>query len=273
MFSLKKVLIPLFYILFTMLSIFGEDARLAVMDFKADGVEESVARQVTELIRTEIISTSDYVVIERKHIDLILKEQGMQVLDTSDEKSAVRIGRLLSAQKILIGSVMKFGKSFIVNGRIVDVEKGIAEYGCRQTVKEIEELVDAVSDFCEKLMGNEPETKIVKNEDYTEENEDATEENDDDSDIIMRTEKKVYARYENIVVIYKNFPGNKYDYISLAYSGKNETDYYEYDWTYGNVNGKLTFSGVEPGEYEVRAHLRYYNGSQEINKRYKFRVK
>ncbi|PKL40111.1 MAG: hypothetical protein CVV44_07815 [Spirochaetae bacterium HGW-Spirochaetae-1] len=125
--------------------------RIAVMDFKADGVPEATARRVSELIRTEMINSGEFIVIERKQMDMILKEQGFQKSGCTDETCAVEVGKLVSAEKILIGTVMKLGDKIIINGRIVDVEKGIAEIGEREEAATMTELADASVDFTRNL--------------------------------------------------------------------------------------------------------------------------
>lgn len=130
---------------------YGEKMRIVIMDFKADGVQAATANRVSELIRTEMINSGEFLIIERKQMDMIFKEQGFQKTGCTDESCAVEIGRLLSARKILIGTVMKLGETIIINGRIVDVEKGVAEFGEKQDAVSEKDLFNAVTLFTEKL--------------------------------------------------------------------------------------------------------------------------
>jgi len=138
-------------ILLLSVSSYAEKMRIVVMDFKADGVTNAVAARVSELIRTEMINSGEFLIIERKQMDMIFKEQGFQKTGCTDESCAVEIGRLLSARKILIGTVMKLGEAIIINGRIVDVEKGVAEFGEKQDAASEKDLFNAVTLFSEKL--------------------------------------------------------------------------------------------------------------------------
>ncbi|MFC1670232.1 CsgG/HfaB family protein [Spirochaetota bacterium] len=135
---------------------------LAVMDFKAEGVSKRVAKNTSELIRTEMINTGKYRVVERKQINQILKEQGFQKTGCTDQQCAVKIGKLLSAKYILIGTIMKYEGNIVINGRIVDVEKGIALFGQRQLTKK-GKLFSAVTLFTDKLTAKiTKERKTVK---------------------------------------------------------------------------------------------------------------
>lgn len=148
---MKRLTFALFIILAAPPFLYAGKMTLAVMDFKADGVSRQQARRISELIRTEMINTGRYTVVERKQMNQILKEQGFQKSGCSDQDCAVKIGKLLSARYILIGTVMKFGRSVVINGRIVDVEKGVGLFGQKQRAKTDDDLFDAVNKFASKL--------------------------------------------------------------------------------------------------------------------------
>ncbi len=80
------------------------------------------------MIRTHLVNMDRFVVIERTQMDAILKEQGFQRTGCTDQECAVEMGKLMSANMIMIGSVSPLGKAIVLNVRIVDVEKGRIEY-------------------------------------------------------------------------------------------------------------------------------------------------
>ena len=129
----------------------GEKMRIAILDFKGDGVAESMARRITELIRSEMINTGSYIVIERSYMDSILKEQSFQQAGCTDVGCAVEMGKLLSANKMLLGTIMNIGKKTVITGRIIDVQKGVAEFSQNQSVQSDDELFAAVSLFAKNL--------------------------------------------------------------------------------------------------------------------------
>lgn len=101
---MKKLAIIFPAILIISLSAFSapvEKMRMAVMDFRPDGVSKSLTRKKSELIRGEMINTGKFIVIERSQIGQILKEQGFRTSGCSDTSCAVKVGKMLSANKIL----------------------------------------------------------------------------------------------------------------------------------------------------------------------------
>lgn len=131
----------------------GTREMIAVMDFISRDVPPSVAYNVSELIRTELINTGKYTVLERSQVKEILKEQGLQQTGCTETSCAVQIGKLLSARKILIGSVMKLGAKLIISGRVVDVEKGVGEQGASGKADSIDNLDQGVIEFINNLTG------------------------------------------------------------------------------------------------------------------------
>lgn len=114
----------LIYFLFLAANAYSEEnMRVAVMELRPAGVSADTTKAISSMLRTQIIDSGKFTVVEREQMDLILKEQGLQLTGCTDAACAVEIGKLISARKILIGEVSKLGKSFIISCRIVDVEK------------------------------------------------------------------------------------------------------------------------------------------------------
>ena len=98
---MKKLFLVSIFIIFTFNTLSADDRmRIAILDFQADGVSKSIARRISELIRTEMINTGKYIVIERNQMNIILKEQGLQQTGCTDENCAVQVGKLLSAKTL-----------------------------------------------------------------------------------------------------------------------------------------------------------------------------
>ncbi len=148
--QMKKIFI-LALLLCLSTPVFAKKMRIAVMDFKPDGVSKSIARKVSELIRSNMINIGKYIVIERAQMKQILKEQGFQRTGCTDVTCAVKIGKILSANKILVGTVMDMEGTIIITGRIVDVESGAGEFSHDQEVESKKRLYKGVKLFTSNL--------------------------------------------------------------------------------------------------------------------------
>jgi len=124
---------------------------IAVIDFDAKGVTKNDASRVSEWLRTELINTGQFRVIERSAMNAILNEQALSMTGCTDTSCAVEVGKLLSARKILVGSVEFWNNKVFINGRIIDVEKGVAEFAHKETVNSIKELDTGAASFAKNL--------------------------------------------------------------------------------------------------------------------------
>ena len=165
---MKRILIYIISILVIGLSnIYSVEGkiRLAILDLDPVGVDQITALTVSDLLRTELFNTGLFMVIERQEMTSILKEQEYQMSGCTSTECAVQIGKLLSANKILVGTVNKLGKSFIINARIVNVEKGTMEFGDKAKVSSLDELDKGCEIFARKLAARIRGAKIIEEED------------------------------------------------------------------------------------------------------------
>lgn len=129
-----------------------EKVRLAVMDLEALGLDESIALTISDLLRTELFKTELFILIERKEMQEILKEQEFQVSGCAETECAVQLGRLLSAHKVLVGTLSKLGDVYILNARMVDVETGEMEFGEKVTARTKSELIKATEAYSRAIV-------------------------------------------------------------------------------------------------------------------------
>ncbi len=78
-------------------------------------------------------------VVERERLDAILSEMKLQQSGLTDPASAVRIGRVLGVQALLMGSYTAIGGMIRIDARIVEVETGL--------VLKAEEVTGRTDDF------------------------------------------------------------------------------------------------------------------------------
>lgn len=94
--------------------------RVAIMNFDYStvqssisaifGVNQDVGKGVADLLVEKLVNTGTYSVIERKAIDKILAEQNFSNSDRADANTAAKLGKLLGADAIVLGSIVQFGR-------------------------------------------------------------------------------------------------------------------------------------------------------------------
>ena len=128
-----------------------------MLDFLAKGsVTTSDASILTDRVRSLIVQSRRFKVMERENMAHILKEQGFQSTQVCDSQDCyLQLGHLLAVRRIITGSVSRLGKLYIVNLRVVDVEKGLilqevfSDCNCpRETL-----MTDTVPQLVQRLIG------------------------------------------------------------------------------------------------------------------------
>lgn len=127
--------------------------RVAVVSFKAQNVPEGEAEAVTSLFETQLIKTKAFIVIEQNDINAILDAQEISVSDCTDEACAVEIGKLLAAEKIILGSLTKIGDTYILTAKLVDIVKGVSEKAASMEVESSRALIKKTSELARLISG------------------------------------------------------------------------------------------------------------------------
>jgi len=133
---------------------------IAVLDFESVGAEEHLGKAVAEIMRTELIGSNNFRVVERAQINKALSEQQLQMSGVIDDKSAVEIGKLIGADSIIVGSVVKIGTSYTINSRMIDVRTGEATLGRNLSGNDLNLLTSMSHDLIQKLFGMQKKTEV-----------------------------------------------------------------------------------------------------------------
>lgn len=98
---------------------------VAVSDLNPRGIAANDASIITDRLRAELLQTGKVRVLERAEMDKILKEQAFQNSGACDQSEcAVEMGKLLSVDRMMVGSVGRIGTLYTLSTRILDVRTG-----------------------------------------------------------------------------------------------------------------------------------------------------
>jgi curli biogenesis system outer membrane secretion channel CsgG len=74
------------------------------------GTNQDIGKGVADLLVEKLVKSGQFRVIERKAIDKILSEQNFSNSDRADPNTAAKIGRLMGADAMVMGSITQFGR-------------------------------------------------------------------------------------------------------------------------------------------------------------------
>jgi hypothetical protein len=118
--------------------------RVAILDFtNTGGLSKQETVTLGNRLRSMLVKTNAFVVLERGQMDDILNEQGFQQSGCTTTECAVEMGRLLNVQKMISGTIGKLGQTYTIDLSLIDVETAEIEKSFFRDFKgEIDGLLD-----------------------------------------------------------------------------------------------------------------------------------
>jgi hypothetical protein len=128
---------------------------VAVLDFSPqEGVSTGDAVNIRDWLQAALVGAGLFRVAERTAIQRVLAEQALQQTGCTTESCAVRVGRVLNVQRVVVGTVGKFQGRYVVNVRAVEVETSRVVFGDKAMGAGIEELSGEVERLADRLGRN-----------------------------------------------------------------------------------------------------------------------
>lgn len=118
----------------------GLRTKVAVLAFETVGDDAKLGEGAAEILRTTLVETGRYTIVERGMLKQVLEEQRLNLSGVVDQKEAAGIGKILGAQLVAVGSVVRLGENYTLNIRFVNVETGEVVSGRKLTARNKEEI-------------------------------------------------------------------------------------------------------------------------------------
>jgi TolB-like protein len=124
---------------------------IAVAGLDAQNVSAGDAAVVSDLLRAEFVRTRAFIVIERQSVERILAEQVFQKTGCTTEECAIKVGRLLNARYVAVGSFGKLLSTYVVSVRVVEVETGAVAFSGVARGENEAELVGPLGELADRM--------------------------------------------------------------------------------------------------------------------------
>ena len=137
---------------------------VAILDFESRGIPTYEVETLTERLRSEAANTNAIRLIDRKMLESILNEQGLQQSGCTTDECAAEVGQLLGAQYMINGSIGKLGNTYTIDAKLVSVTTGAAERAKTVTyVGEVSELIVEMEILAWEIVGlDAPQSLLMK---------------------------------------------------------------------------------------------------------------
>lgn len=120
---MKRIVLS-FVLFISMISVFGDDIAITINDFTIESSNPShkyIGKGLSRLVAGELRKSPKIKIIEREKLAKILEEQELSLSAFSDASKQVEIGRLLSANYIIMGEIIDMDNTLLLSLRMVSV--------------------------------------------------------------------------------------------------------------------------------------------------------
>lgn len=100
-----------------------EKKNIAVIDLDSEGgLSKSEVSALTNRLRSQLVNTNAFDVVNRGRMQNILAEQGFQMVGCTSTDCAVEAGKILGVQEMVTGTIGKIGSLYTIDIILIEVE-------------------------------------------------------------------------------------------------------------------------------------------------------
>ena len=128
---------------------------IAVIDLSSrGGLSKAEIGTLTDRLRSVLVRTNAFTVIDRGLMEDILSEQGFQMSGCTSTDCAVEAGKILGVEQMLSGTLGKLGRLYTIDIILLDVATSqIIKSLTRDYSGEIEGLIGQIKSIADELAG------------------------------------------------------------------------------------------------------------------------
>jgi len=124
---MKKPLCLVVLFLLLIIPCYSQQIAVIVSDFKVESDDPShkyLGKGLSRLVASELRKSARLKLLEREKMMAILEEQEFSLSDMVNTESQVKVGMLMSADRIVFGEIINMGNVLLISLRMADVETG-----------------------------------------------------------------------------------------------------------------------------------------------------
>ncbi|MCS6831160.1 MAG: FlgO family outer membrane protein [Armatimonadota bacterium] len=123
---------------------------IAVSDFVGKPVE--IGQEIAETLGTDLAKSDRITLVERSQLGQALRELRLQHAGLTEPSQAKRVGKLVGADAIIVGSFYVRANQIVINARVVDVRTGKVMAGRAENVQgKLSDLYNLLGDLANRL--------------------------------------------------------------------------------------------------------------------------
>jgi hypothetical protein len=142
-------------------SMFAQKPSVAVMNIDTKGIVNNTD-EITQLVRLELEKTQVYSILDKYEVKEITDANKINMNECYSKTCLTEAGKLLKVEKVLSGTVERFGEKIMVQLRLIDVASATIEKNESTEYINLPEAQKMIAISVKKLVGQTPDQNIVK---------------------------------------------------------------------------------------------------------------
>ena len=161
---MRKVFI-LFFISVSIFSFSQEKAtKIAILKIENRTQDYIDTDFLTETLQIEIVNRRHFVVVERSMLGKVIEEQKLSLSGLTEEEQATKIGLLVGAEKIWVGSLSYTGTLYVITIKSIDTKTGIIEFADQVYSYTKDEFLNIIPVLADRLIRKSKGENVPKHE-------------------------------------------------------------------------------------------------------------
>ena len=147
---MKRAYLFLLILVACSVSVFSQNKNnpvITVLDFETNEVSRAEMRTIISLLSAALFKIDCFTVIDVSQRDTVLKELKFSMSGCSDESCMLEIGKMLSAEAIIMGSIGRVGTKYVLSAKILETETAKTLNTAVGIYKDLDELLDNIFDI------------------------------------------------------------------------------------------------------------------------------
>lgn len=152
----KRERLFLFILFLLPMSLFAQRLPIiAVLDMKTVGVSQQEMKSIVSLLSSSLFQTKKFTVIDTAERDTLMKEIEFSSSECTDEACQIKLGKMLSAEYIVVGDLNKVGTRFVLTVKMLETGTSRTFSTADGKYTTIDDLVDDLDSIASKIAGVE----------------------------------------------------------------------------------------------------------------------
>ncbi|MBN2051183.1 MAG: hypothetical protein JW760_12095 [Spirochaetales bacterium] len=137
---------------------------ITVLDFSVDGVSEAEMRSIINVLSSALFKGGVFTVIDVSQRENVLKEMEFSMSGCTNESCYLEVGKLLSAEGIVVGSLGKVGSRYVLSVKLLKTETAATVSTADGMYADLDKLLDGINEVALELGEPYRETAVTVEE-------------------------------------------------------------------------------------------------------------